>query len=37
MSRMKLHAKAKKEQERRAAGIDVDDEETTKPSETVAK
>jgi len=26
MSRMRLHAKAKKEQERRAAGIEVDDE-----------
>ena len=30
MSRMRLHARAKKEQERRAAGIPLDDEEPIK-------
>lgn len=35
MSRMRLHAKAKKDQERRAAGIEVDDETTNQTAADV--
>lgn len=35
MSRMRLHAKAKKDQDRKAAGIEEDEEETAKPAEVI--